>query len=564
MSTLHVPNRSTAALTANDLSAYIETMIGTLGQRIVDDQREIERIGGLTLRYAEPERLAALKPSQDKLQAYQLSVDELGKEYFGFGWLCNRKNTKAAKAQRDEAKAQHDLVVDNWDARAAQAQLTMQIAQHNKSVSQQQLEVPGIQQQLRQTKQLLQEFEAFKIASADALAAASCGAWLAGGFAAMLQDIDARVRRNQLAMAMVQVGTLVFQRRPTAAGYASLQGQAQAIRDKAYLEFHGVPATGAFDEIVKASATLAAANMQPAFAQELLHCPGTGDQWQLLTQILTWPQTLSVDVLWTIYWAMLQCEDEMAKFMSGTVAKEDPLNGRFSKSVEDWLARWASQQIPAFGYPLSQSYLGTFHLAGTSEESRLGADIGVIISLNVGGLVCRKAVLLQAKRAKDWVANVGSDKDQLTKLSANVLTGYYLFYHESPKFKVAPPVPTVSSALALQQLLQARKRVTTGASILLDVRDTGWDWASFITFGLCDPQSTVGAHFDTVDEAFTILGNKETGELPHHLFLVAIEDEGHVRDLEAQLRKRYEPAEPEKKTRAKKRDKDGPDHSRSL
>jgi hypothetical protein len=564
MSSLHALNRSTATQTANDLSAYIGTMITTLKQKITESEQEIKDIDSLTPLLAATERSKALRPTQERLQAHQLDVDKLAEEYYGFGWLFNRKNTKAAQALRDAAMKHHNQVIADWNAPGAQAQLTKKITQDYQNVRARKDEKPVIERKLAGSKQLLKAFEVFERASNDALSAASGKAWLAGTFTATLSQIEGLVRQDQVSNATALVGTLVYQKRPTDTDYDTLQNEAERIREEVYRDHYGVPVTGGFGEIVGASAKLAAANMESPWDSQLLSHTEPAIQWQELTQILTSPLTFSIDVLWSIYWAMLQCEDQMAKFLSSAVVKEDPLNGRFSAYVDSWLSQWASKQIPKFGYPASQSYLGTFHLAGTPEESRVAADIGLIISLNVGGLVCRKVALLQAKRAKDWVADVGSKKGQLTTLSSQELTGYYLFYHESPGFKLAPPVPTVSSALALQSLLVAANRGTLGKKILLDVSKSGWDWASFITFGLCDPVSAVGQSFDTIDHAFQILGNDETGELPQHLFLLAIEDEGYVRDLQLQVRARYPSVDKPKVKRRKKIDKDDLENGYTL
>jgi len=564
MSSLHALNRSTATQTANDLSAYIGTMITTLKQKITESEQEIKDIDSLTPLLAATERSKALRPTQERLQAHQLDVDKLAEEYYGFGWLFNRKNTKAAQALRDAAMKHHNQVIADWNAPGAQAQLTKKITQDYQNVRARKDEKPVIERKLAGSKQLLKAFEVFERASNDALSAASGKAWLAGTFTATLSQIEGLVRQDQVSNATALLGTLVYQKRPTDTDYDTLQNEAERIREEVYRDHYGVPVTGGFGEIVGASAKLAAANMESPWDSQLLSHTEPAIQWQELTQILTSPLTFSIDVLWSIYWAMLQCEDQMAKFLSSAVVKEDPLNGRFSAYVDSWLSQWASKQIPKFGYPASQSYLGTFHLAGTPEESRVAADIGLIISLNVGGLVCRKVALLQAKRAKDWVADVGSKKGQLTTLSSQELTGYYLFYHESPGFKLAPPVPTVSSALALQSLLVAANRGTLGKKILLDVSKSGWDWASFITFGLCDPVSAVGQSFDTIDHAFQILGNDETGELPQHLFLLAIEDEGYVRDLQLQVRARYPSVDKPKVKRRKKIDKDDLENGYTL
>ena len=250
--------------------------------------------------------------------------------------------------------------------------------------------------------------------------------------------------------------------------------------------------------------------------------------------------------------------------MAGVIAHEDILNGRFSANVENWLTRWAARRIQAFGYPSSYSYLGTLQLANTREEARTGADIGVIITLNVGGLRCRKAVLLQAKRAKQGIANVGSTKGQLLKLSKLPRAGYYLFYHESPTTPFCP-VPTVSSAELLQQRVLDMQKSPEARNLPLDVRTSGWDWASFVSFGLCNAQSDIGETFDTFQDALSIRGSGTTGHLPQYVYVVAIENEPYVLELKKKLREYYhsmtdkERQKTSSKRLRKQRNYDGPE-----
>ena len=65
----------------------------------------------------------------------------------------------------------------------------------------------------------------------------------------------------------------------------------------------------------------------------------------------------------------------------------------------------------------------------------------------------------------------------------------------------------------------------------LDVRACGWDWASFVSFGLCNAQSDIGETFDTFDDALSILGSGSTGYLPRYVYVVAIENEPYVLEL---------------------------------
>lgn len=69
----------------------------------------------------------------------------------------------------------------------------------------------------------------------------------------------------------------------------------------------------------------------------------------------------------------------------------------------------------------------------------------------------------------------------------------------------------------------------------LNVRSMGWDWASFISFVLCNPNSQIGQSFDTVEEAFTALGNGDARHLPKYLHVIAIADEPRVVALRAKF-----------------------------
>ena len=95
------------------------------------------------------------------------------------------------------------------------------------------------------------------------------------------------------------------------------------------------------------------------------------------------------------------------------------------------------------------------------------------------------------------------------------------------------------------------------------MRETGWDWASFISFGLCDANSQIGEPFDTIDDALRILGSGETGALPLRLFMVAIEDEPYVLEMAQRVRERYVDLQ-EPLTKQEKKQLDGDEHDHSY
>ncbi|GAA0574094.1 hypothetical protein ACFQH5_05980 [Halomonas salifodinae] len=537
MTSNQISDRRALAATSSTLASFLAHAIGTLAKEIRTIEQEIQRINSLVLQSEEQERQSALAPTRKQAATCWKHFRQV-RQKSRLGWLLAPVQTFRAWRDWRHAQDKHAQATNNFDAPDAQARRTRDIAAHNHGVKEQRNKRSALNKSLKSYRAHHIALTKFQKAAAAPMAAACGEGWLAADFAELFGNVVALVQAGHLPAATKLLAKLVFQIRPSAAVYARWQQEAQEIRDKAYSGHAGIPATGAFTEIAEASAKLAAACMLDAPARQLASCSHPADQWQLLPLLATSPQRFSVDVLWTIYWSMFQCAQQMADFLSDTEAHEDPLNGRFSTYLESWLSGWAAERIPEFGYPKSSSYLGTLQLASKTEEARVGADLGVIISLNVGGLRCRKAVLLQAKRAKQGIADVGSGKGQLPKLSSLPRAGYYLFYHESPP-PLYPPVPTVSSAKALQQcVLDAQK--DPGARYLpLDVRTNGWDWASFVSFGLCNATSDLGEPFDTVEEALSILGSGSAGQLPRHLYLVAIEDEPYVRELKKRVREYY-------------------------
>ncbi|UMY52111.1 hypothetical protein [Pseudomonas azotoformans] len=543
MTTLQNLDRRTVAALERGLSAFLHETISDHSDRIVRARTQITQINHLKKRDGVKERNDALAKTLQQLESSQHHYAQQKKKAYRLGGLL--APFSEAKSQLTKADEKHLEAIRAYDEPSAKTLRDSQIAAHNQHVTDKRQEQAELNVELHKLTQDHQDLSEFAQEATEALIAACGQGWLALDFGLHLAGMDASIRQGNVALARRHLARLVFQKRPDDPVYDRLKEQALELRKRAYSAHHGVPVTGSFADIVEASAQLAAANMKADCASQLLDGLHSSDQWQVLTTLVASPQNLRIDVLWSIYWGMFRCQQKMADVLNHTVSTEDPLNGRFSQCVEDGLSEWAAKRIPLFGYPESQSYLGMLQLANTDEETRVGADIGVIIALNIGGLVCRKAVLLQAKRAKDWEADVGSKKGQLPKLSKLPRGGYYLFYHESPQLRLDSPVPTVSSAQALQQLILDANKNPNATKLKLDVRSTGWDWASFISFGLCDASSDIGEPFDTVDDAMRILGSGDTGALPLHLLLLAIEDEPFTLELTKRLHNQYRRAEPQ-------------------
>lgn len=535
-------DRHVLASCSRDLTLFLDQVLALLDKRIRETDSRIQHIGTLKLRDEHKEREQATAQATRQLAMVDRQY-MLIKGKHGLGWVS--APGQAFKAWRNQRQAEDFLARarDDFDEPELRAQRKEEIAAHNLDVEKQRQTLPSLSKSLQSDGSAHRQCTEFKNAAAAAMNAASGGGWLATDFGEKFRNISSLVRNGDLLGAYRLLPTLSFQKQPSPETYIRWEQYAQSVRDQAYSVLAGMSSTGGFNEIASASATLAARSMHAAPCGQLMSCSHPAEQWQLLSSLATSPRNFTVDVLWAIYWAMFQCAQQMAQFMDQTSSQEDPLNGRFSSYIENWLCQWAAQEIPKFGYPRSTSYLGTLQLAGTDEESRTGADLGIIISIDIGGLKCRKSALLQAKRARQGNADIGSSKGQLPKLSSLPKGGYYLFYHQSPS-PLRPPVPTVSSAEALQQDVLAANKDPEARHLTQDVRKNGWDWASFVSFGLCNADSDLGEAFDTVEDALRILGSGDSGHLPRHLYLLAIADEPHVQALKKQLREHYQAIQP--------------------
>ena len=116
--------------------------------------------------------------------------------------------------------------------------------------------------------------------------------------------------------------------------------------------------------------------------------------------------------------------------------------------------------------------------------------------------------------------------------------GFYLFYHQS-QYPLRSPAPTICSAQALADSVIDAGKQLDASYLPMNVRSLGWDWASFVSFGLCEPASSLGASFDTIDDALATLGEGNQGHLPKYLYVISIADEPRVLELRQKVHEHY-------------------------
>jgi hypothetical protein len=233
--------------------------------------------------------------------------------------------------------------------------------------------------------------------------------------------------------------------------------------------------------------------------------------WPMVIAEVASAPTLLHEAHWAIYWALFYNSQTFAATLGPTRTQEDFLSGQLMENLRERLETWASPHIKTMGYSPSVARISTLRLAGLKSESVTGADIGFCIDIKLGNLKVRKFALLQAKTSINGSANIGSEatgprtKTQFEKLN-NPERDFYLFYNLEP-LALLPTVSSIPDLLKNNDLTDVDK---TKRHIIVYPEKSGWDWASFFTFGLCSPLPGFGlvlAETESFADVISGLGN---------------------------------------------------------
>lgn len=525
------------AESARRMDLTLSNLTAALVEKIRLQGEKIRRIEDLVPMSEEKERQKYLAICHANLVAMTHQLQRTRRDA-GFGGLGSPIQT--LKGWRDVRRAQMELTQAEqaFEAPETGAERTTLINTHNQYVAAERGHLSELRQELKSHVATHSAVSRFHQNAAEAVSAAIGNGWLAPDFPDRFRAMAIQVETENITGATPHLSALVFQRQPPTATYDQWQKEANGIRDEAYQKYTGIAASGAYPEVIARSIELARDALRETPARTLASYAHATDQWQVLSALLADPRHFRTDALWAVYWSMLQCEQWVTNTFSEADAHEDVLSGKLTAQIDRWLSDWAGSRVRQFGYPEIQSYMGTLEIASTGEETRLGADIGLIVDLDIGGLVCRKVALFQAKKTKQGRANIGSDSGQLPKLAALPRMGFYLFYHQS-QYPLRSPAPTICSAHTLADLVTKDNKSPGAGFLPVNVRTLGWDWASFVSFGMCQPASELGESFVTVDDALKILGGGDPRHLPKYLHVIAITDEPRVLALREKIHEHY-------------------------
>ena len=551
-------NSANSAIDTKQFATEFEKLFSKLhtaiGAQLHSSRTEFDRIDSLSLLDEGEEREAALVPTRRVVEAFIAQQDAMQKANFLTPLLA--APVRYAKLLLDlrtarECHEQATLAFDHPNARIARM---AHINQHNAEVQAQYDRLPALRERVQQYQATLDALTSLQTKLVPALAAAKQDGWKSSEFLPALRMVKQTLTEDNVYMAAAYVDALRFQRKPDEKTYQAWTGEGKALLAKANGSNSGFLISRAYTNVADRSNQLARAALAPLLVVELEQHPHPSDQWQLLAAYFTDPRAMQTDAMWTIYWAMFQFSQGMSDILKRTDMREDILNGIAAEKMSRMFADWAVPRLAKFGYPKTTSYVGALQIAGSTEESRLGADLGIIIDIDIGEIKCKKVALIQAKKAYDGKTNIGSTKQQLSNLIPTPNLGNYLYYHQSsaPLF---PQLPTVCAAAALAEQEAVVKRGVDARSLTLSVRELGWDWTNFMTFGMCLPDSNIGTPFTGIDEAFRILGGGSAEHLPKYLQVIAISDSSGVLEIEKKVHEKYRAVQ-------LSRERDSPNQSR--
>ena len=364
--------------------------------------------------------------------------------------------------------------------------------------------------------------------------------WVSSSTEEVLEQMHQKLVQRDVLAAFQKGKKLVFQVMPAPHTLAKWVGETHDLLKQARSEGGvGFTALASFDAIVSDATALVLAGCTSSVRQAVLQDLEPVDRWYHLADQLTRPEHVVHWLQWAVYWACFQTAQRFAKDMSLAEAHEEHSTGAFLHSFRTEVGQWAGPKIDAMGFPQVTSFMGTLALGGTAAEARLGADFGIIVEINVGGLVVRKVALVQGKVSKNGIADIGSPPSgpqkltQLQKLN-DPQRDFYVFYHRGLR-QASVPWPTlnrVSTLVSPATDLQA-------GSIKVPTRERGWDWPAFIAFGLCSDTSGVGRQLKDNEDALDVLSGGHRQLLPSRLIVVAAGGGDYSLDLQQRVHQHY-------------------------
>ncbi|MBH1634018.1 hypothetical protein I5U65_02345 [Stenotrophomonas maltophilia] len=434
-----------------------------------------------------------------------------------------RKVQKAVDDAKTALRSKRQYELSDDAVRAREADCNQRAAEHaaHTSCSKALHEAVNNLQRRAQEEQHLQQFcEPLRESFARR-------AWLAGNTEDLLDRSVEDTQAHAWASAAKWIQEIGFQRLPSEDQFEQWKAEHRNILREMRKQGAGFVATAAHPGLLVPSLALAKTCFHPSvWVKSVGRIEELPDRWYELPVRVIHREALIEPVQWIIYWAFLNQSQRFAVDTGMVTAHEDVLTGMLTYALKGELEWSAKGRLFQLGYPRVTANIDILQLAGMNGEFETGADIGLIIHLDVGDLNVHKAALLQAKVSSSNSAELGSSPSgskkmtQLQKLH-DAERDFYLFYHKSRGISPAilPTVTAVNHFVAKHKmtaddLLKENKSVKT--------REHGWDLASFAAFGLCSPKNAIGKDIPVGGSSLDAITDNGRSTLPIYMMVVSL------------------------------------------
>lgn len=355
-------------------------------------------------------------------------------------------------------------------------------------------------------------------------------AWIAPGLGNLLAQVNSEMKKGLLNNALELLGSAQYQRLPTESTLGAWAQEREELIVRMEHLRPGFSAIAPFQGLVSTTLEIIQKGCPgPPWEASMAEFEHWSDRWHAIPRCLLSPAHLADPVQWILYWAILSQTQVFTEDLHDSIANEDVLTGVVTGMLRQELRGWAKNRLKDLGYPRAKAELELVQIAGTRGERQTGADLGVIVQVDVGDLRVHKVALLQAKISERGKANIGSKPSGARKLTqlqklTNASKDHFLFYHIAKSGSPAM-LPTVSPVRHFIETYNLDEAGMAREHIPVDTRTQGSDLASFVAFGLCRPLGEgLGQDVLTEQDALDVLSSGGATELPSYVVVVSMTD----------------------------------------
>lgn len=240
------------------------------------------------------------------------------------------------------------------------------------------------------------------------------------------------------------------------------------------------------------------------------------------------PRCYQPEPLWALFWAMAAAEHQFLSRFVPYWSHEERLTGHFVSLMIERLSEFGVYWRALDGDEKNPSARCDLYYADTAtarQEATTGADLGLILHCKFGMQEeFWKVARFQAKKVgRSGQAQI--DLDQTEVLIQQESLGYYLFYHAwaSNAWTLMPTVTAAARyANAVKEHREKGPKRNLGVASL-PARDSGIDFSTFVTFGLADQGSEIGAVSDDPEHAiYALIGRNLPSPIPSRIVVITL------------------------------------------